>query len=231
MSKLVSVSTVTALAIALASCSESTAPSSRTYSVSTTATVPANPTAPILLITNDPQSKVTVTLSVATLQTLAQILGGPAQIKMTDVAPTDYSSLPANEQTSISKFGSRTLTVLVFDVTRTGALASASLASSSEVAFQTGAPTGAFTITECANAPNGPFQFQQIFTSGSAQIVGSGTGASGCISGVAQLILSVTGSVSGVAQQRAGVAIGAGLTAAVVATTNNASASGGNLLP
>jgi hypothetical protein len=226
MSKLVSVSTVTALAIALASCSESTAPSSRTYSVSTTATVPANPTAPILLITNDPQSKVTVTLNVATLQALAQLVGGSAQIKMTDVAPTDYATLSANEQTSITKFGSRTLTVLFFDVTKVGALASASLAASSEVAFQTGASTGTFTISSCANAPNGPVQFQQIFTSGSALLVGTGTGASGCVSGVAQLNLTGTGAVSGVALQAS-----SNRRYGVVATTNNASASGGNLLP
>lgn len=108
------------MAVALTQCAKSvTAPqSTRTHSVVTTAQVPATPTAPVTLATSDPESQVQVTLDVATLQQIVQLAGGPATIKMTDMAPVDYTSLPAGESAQI---GNKTMAVLVFDIQRSAA--------------------------------------------------------------------------------------------------------------
>jgi hypothetical protein len=122
MSKLLSVSSVAALAIALASCSTSTAPASiptppRAASVATSAAVPAVPTAPVALNTNSTESKVSASVPVAALQAIVQALGGPATITMTDVAPKDYSSLlPAG-----TVVDTNSVEVIQFSAQRSGA--------------------------------------------------------------------------------------------------------------
>jgi hypothetical protein len=136
------------IAASLTHCKNSpTAPfNDRTYSVATTAAVPAVPTAPVTLATNDSASHVQVTLSVAALQSLAQAAGGAATIKLTDMAPTDFGTLPASEQANI---GSQALVVLVFDVTKSSA-ASAGLAIApavvSPISAQTTSGTTSFTL-------------------------------------------------------------------------------------
>jgi hypothetical protein len=122
MSKLLSGSSVAALAIALASCSTSTAPASiptppRTASVATSAAVPAVPTAPVALTTNATESKVSATVPVAALQAMVQALGGPVTITMTDVAPKDFSSLlPAG-----TVVDTNSVEVIQFSAQRSGA--------------------------------------------------------------------------------------------------------------
>ena len=89
---------VCVIAASLASCKKDvTAPVvARTYSVAATAQVPAAPTAPVTISTNDPGSHVAATLSVAQLQSIVTAAGGPVTIKMTDVGSTDFSTLPAS---------------------------------------------------------------------------------------------------------------------------------------
>jgi hypothetical protein len=122
MSKLLSVSSVAALAIALASCSTSTAPASiptppRAASVATSSAVPAVPTAPVALNTNSTESTVSASVPVAALQAIVQAVGGPATITMTDVAPNDYSSLlPAG-----TVVDTNSVEVIQFSAQRSGA--------------------------------------------------------------------------------------------------------------
>jgi hypothetical protein len=131
MSKRLAASTVAALAIAAAGCSESTAPAKstpRTVSVSTSATVPAVPTAPITLATNATESQVSVTLPATALQNIVQALGGPVSITMTDVAPADVASkLPAGSSALID--ASKTAALILFDAQRSGASSLADLTS------------------------------------------------------------------------------------------------------
>jgi hypothetical protein len=127
MSKLLSVSSVAALAIALASCSTSTAPAAkatpRTASVVTTAAVPAVPTAPVSLTTNTTESKVAATLPVAALQAIVAALGGPVTIKMTDVASKDFTAtLPTGSAAAIDP--ARTAGVFQFSAVRSSAMQS-----------------------------------------------------------------------------------------------------------
>jgi hypothetical protein len=123
MSKLLAASTVAALAIAVAGCSESTAPTKstpRTVSVVTTASVPAVPTAPVTLTTSATESKVAVTYPLAALQAIVQSLGGPVTITMTDVASKDFAArLPAATTALIDQ--SKAASVLVFSAQRSGA--------------------------------------------------------------------------------------------------------------
>jgi hypothetical protein len=123
MSKLLSVSSVAALAVALASCSTSTAPAKsapRTASVVTTAAVPAVPTAPVTLATASTESNVSVTIPVAVLQDIVAAYGGPVSIKLTDVAPKDFASLlPAGTAGTFD--AATSASVLLFDITRSAA--------------------------------------------------------------------------------------------------------------
>ncbi len=106
-----------ALSVSLVAChsNPTAATAVRTASVAATVQVPAVPTAPITITTNDPQSNVQVTLDVKTLQQIAQLVGGAAQIKMTDMAPVDYKTLPASEQALVNH-DSKSLATLVFDI-------------------------------------------------------------------------------------------------------------------
>ena len=123
------------MAVVLTACNKSsTSPEpARTHSVTTTASVPANPTAPLTLTTNDPQSSVQVTLDAASLQAIAQAVGGAASVKLTDMAPVDYGTLPSTE---VAKFGQQPLGILVLDVTPAGA-AGSNLAMASRLANST----------------------------------------------------------------------------------------------
>ncbi len=86
---------VCVMATTLTQCNKSvTAPVARTTNVTATTTVPANPTAPVTVATADPQSNVSATVPTATAQALAAAAGGSVTVKMTDVAPTNYASLP-----------------------------------------------------------------------------------------------------------------------------------------
>lgn len=149
MSKLLAVSTAGALAIALVSCSEATAPTKaapRTVSVATTAAVPAVPTVPVALTTNTTESKVTVTLPVAGLTALVQAAGGPVSITMTDLAAKDYASrLPAGTAALIDP--AKTAGVFQFSTQRSGA---SQTALSSETVYLQGTSTilaGSVAIT------------------------------------------------------------------------------------
>lgn len=119
------------MALSLTQCSsDPTAPSApRTRSVATTVSVPATPTAPITLSTNDPESQVSIVLDVPTLQAMVALAGGPVSIKVTDMAPVDFSSqLPASERALIGKSGKLVMSVLVYDITRSSANAVGSTA-------------------------------------------------------------------------------------------------------
>jgi hypothetical protein len=147
MSKLLTASTVGALALALASCSESTAPNKaapRTASVVTTVAVPAVPTAPVTLTTSATESKVAATVPLAALQALVQALGGPVTITMKDVAAKDYSSsLPAGTAALIN--ASTTAAVLQFSAVRSGA--SLTQESSGTVLYQSGQTVYDFSVS------------------------------------------------------------------------------------
>ena len=124
------------MAASLTQCKKSpTAPfDTRTYSVpATPVTVPAVPTAPIVIATNDPNSHVQVTLPVATLQAIVQAAGGAATVSMTDLAPTDFGSLPSDEG---AKIGSRPLTVLSFSITKSSSAASVASSASGTATLQ-----------------------------------------------------------------------------------------------
>lgn len=91
--------------VTLAACAkETTGVSPRTHSVVATASVPATPTAPITLTTNDPESHVSLTFDVTTLQQIAQAVGGAATITVTDIAPVDYGELTSIQADSISAY-------------------------------------------------------------------------------------------------------------------------------
>ena len=119
------------MALSLTQCSsDPTAPSApRTRSVATTVSVPATPTAPITLSTNDPESQVSIVLDVPTLQAMVALAGGPVTVKLTDMAPVDFASqLPASERALIGKSGKLVMSVLVYDITRSSANAVGSTA-------------------------------------------------------------------------------------------------------
>lgn len=141
MSKLLSVSIVGALAIALVSCSESTAPAKgtpRTVSVVATASVPAVPTAPVTVATNTTESKVSATYPVAALQALVAAFGGPVAITMTDVAAKDIAAkLPAGSAALIDP--TTTAATLQFSAQRSGASFTAS--ESGSILFQSAGTT------------------------------------------------------------------------------------------
>ena len=85
-------------AVLLSACDKTTtAPSGshRTQSVTATASIPANPTAPVTIQTTDPQSQVAVTIDPATLKLFATAAGGAGTLTMTDLAPKDYNQAPA----------------------------------------------------------------------------------------------------------------------------------------
>jgi hypothetical protein len=116
------------IAASLTNCKGSpTAPfNNRTYSVVTTIAVPATPTAPVTIATSDPNSHVQVTLPVAAVQAIVQAAGGGASVKMNDMAPTDYGTLPASEHALI---GPQPIATLVFDITKSSAAAGLASAS------------------------------------------------------------------------------------------------------
>ncbi len=133
-----SVWTACALVVLIAACHDSTAPViPRTHSVTAVASIPANPTAPITIATADPESKVQLTLDVATQQAIKSLVGGAAaQVKMDDIAPADYGTLSASDQAQIAA-GTNELKVLVFDITSAGASAAGMIRSNDVVAAST----------------------------------------------------------------------------------------------
>jgi hypothetical protein len=187
MSKRLTVITVGALAIALASCTTTTAPvnKTRTTSVSTTAAIPATPTAPITLQTNDPQSNVQATLPVASLQAMASLVGGAAQLKMTDLASTNYSTLPTGAQAAVEQFGVQTMATIVLDLSKSTALASAS---ASRSVFRSNTAVGigmaaansigsvglSFINTSGRTCSAGPINIYDV-TSGTSILIGAGS--------------------------------------------------------
>ena len=133
------------LLVAVVGCKDSTSPyTARTRSVTTTTTIPATPTAPVTIATNDAQSKVSLTLDVSAQQALNAVAGGPAQVKLTDVAPTATATLPAAERTFVENTGGAFGT-LVLEVTRAGA-ATSSLRSLFE-------PNMGNQVASCFNIP------------------------------------------------------------------------------
>lgn len=101
----------------------------RTRSVKVTATIPANPTTPILIQTDDPESEVDVTLPVEALEAIIEAAGGPVQVTMTDMAPTDYDTLPASERALVEQNPS--LATLLFDIVPISALSPGEVSSGS----------------------------------------------------------------------------------------------------
>jgi hypothetical protein len=143
------------VAASLTQCkSSTTAPyDSRKYSVAATPiTVPAVPTVPMSISTNDPNSHVQVTLPVAALQAIVQAAGGPATVNMTDVAPPDFSTLPSGQGALI---GPRPLTVLQFNITKSSAAASSAVS-----------PARASTISAASVSTPTPITFTIGISSG-----------------------------------------------------------------
>jgi hypothetical protein len=89
---------VCVMAVTLTQCGKSiTEPTPRTHSVTATAAIPANPTTPIILSTNDPESHLMTVIDVATAQSIVQSAGGPVTVTINDLAPADFatSGVPA----------------------------------------------------------------------------------------------------------------------------------------
>jgi hypothetical protein len=111
-----------ALALAVASCTITapTKPIVRTVSVTASAPVPTVPTVPITVRTNGTESQVSVEYSLAELQALVTLYGGPVTLSVTDVAPKDYASrLPTAAAAWVND--PTTALALLFDAQRSGA--------------------------------------------------------------------------------------------------------------
>lgn len=178
--KMLAASAAGLMVASLTQCKKSpTAPataSTRTHSVVTTVQVPATPTAPITLSTNDPESNVQVTLDVAALQQLVQLVGGAAQIKMTDMAPKDYTSLPASEAALVNK-DDKSLATLVFDISASAAAGTANAFdpfSTAVPAYQTSHADPTFTFNVKNNSGKrclpGKVDLEQIFGSNATDL-------------------------------------------------------------
>jgi hypothetical protein len=148
---------VCVIAASITSCKKDvTAPViARTYSVTATGQVPAVPTAPVTIATNDTASHVSATLSVTQLQAIVAAAGGPVTIAMTDVGSADYATLPADVLALVKPDA----IVIVFSTTLTngGAINSSATVDIDipvtihETAEQAAAPF--FTITPFSESP------------------------------------------------------------------------------
>jgi hypothetical protein len=91
------------LAVLVTACNKSsTSPNTKTETVTATASIPANPTAPVTISTTGSQSNASVTVDAAGLQGIAALVGGPVTVTMSDLAPKDYGQIGAAAQTSLS---------------------------------------------------------------------------------------------------------------------------------
>ena len=84
-----------------------------------TASIPAAPSAPVSITSTMSGGEFSVTLPPEAQRELVSLAGGAVEVKVTDLAMSDLSMLPASEQASINS-NSGVTAILVFDVTRVG---------------------------------------------------------------------------------------------------------------